>query len=195
MDKFLVAKYIVGRYPDSISPMKLQKLLFYSYAWQLIAGSKYFEATFEAWKLGPVDPDIYREYKSYGKSVINEKSAIDIKNKVLDFVLDSYSVFSALELSKTTHEEKPWKEFQLNGGVISDDSLYAYYSKQAFAKNFPLQFGSIYYPPKTAAHFAYTFDMEKEYVPEFESLDAYLKSFTAERDRLNQMLHSYGIKN
>lgn len=195
MNKFELAKYIAGKYPSSVSPMKLQKLMYYCYAWQLVAKKKFFEATFEAWPHGPVDPEIYDEYKGFGKNPITIADTPQIKETIIDFILDSYSVYSAIELSKTTHEEKPWKMYKSTNEVIPDDTLYNYYSTQAFAKNFPLENSGKYYPPKTSAHYAFTFDMEKEYVPEFSSLKEYLESFDVEHERLSKMLQQYGLKN
>lgn len=195
MNKFQLAKYIVGKYPGSISPMKLQKLMYYCYVWQLVAGEKIFEASFEAWQHGPVDPDIYGAYKSFGASIIAGDEETKLQNQFIDFVLDSYSVYSAIELSKTTHEEDPWKMYVTKSGIIPDDILVDYYSPQVFAKNFPLKEGNIYYPPKTTSHYAFTFDMEKEYVPEFSNIEEYLNSFSTEKERLSKMLSNYGIKN
>lgn len=194
MNKFELAKYIVSKFPGKVTPMKLQKLLYYCYAWQLVTNEKQFQASFEAWPHGPVDPEIYKEYKSYGRNPITESDSQQINEPLIDFVLDSYGVYSAIELSKTTHEEKPWKMFKATGEVISDKVLTEYYSKQAFAKNFPIKDSTTYYPPKTSGHYAFTFDMEKEYVPEFNSLQEYLDSFSTEKKRLSNILNKYGIE-
>ncbi|MBO6794720.1 MAG: DUF4065 domain-containing protein [Balneolaceae bacterium] len=194
MNKFELAKYIAEKYSGTVSPMKLQKLLYYCYAWQLVAGKKYFDASFQAWKYGPVDPDIFYEFKSFSSNPIVVEEAPLIQEQLIDFVLDSYAVYSAIELSKTTHEEEPWKMHKSTGGLIPDEALIDYYSQQAFAKNFPIEEGKTYYPPKTSAHYAFTFDMDKEYVPEFSSIHEYLDSFSTEKARLSQMLSDYGIQ-
>ncbi|MFA5667768.1 MAG: type II toxin-antitoxin system antitoxin SocA domain-containing protein [Balneolaceae bacterium] len=195
MDKFQLAKYIVSKYHGTVSPMKLQKLMYYSYAWQLVADMKLFDAHFEAWSHGPVDPDIYKEYKGFGRNPIVISDAPHLNEPLIDFILDSYAVYSAIELSKTTHLEQPWKHYQENGELIPDEVLISFYSKQAFAKNFPLKKGKKYFPPKTSSHYAFTFDMEKEYVPEFKNITEYLDNFAIEEKRLSQMLHKYGLKN
>lgn len=195
MDKFQLAKYIASKYHGTVSPMKLQKLMYYCYAWQLVANVKLFDAHFEAWPHGPVDPDIYKEYKSFGRDPITVSDVPQLNESLIDFILDSYSVYSAIELSKTTHLEQPWKNYNGNGELIPDEVLIAFYSKQVFAKNFPLKKGKKYYPPKTSTHYAFTFDMEKEYVPEFKSIKEYLSNFAAENLRLSGMLKQYGLKN
>lgn len=175
--------------------MKLQKLLYYCYVWQLVAKDKKFDATFEAWPHGPVEPEIYKAYKKYGRKPISGKKRTDTIDPLLDFILDSYAVYSAIELSKTTHLETPWKKYKDTGKVIPDDDLLEYYSEQVFAKNFPLGMNPVYYPPKTSSHYSFTFDMEKDYVPLFNSLDQYLNSFKQEKSRLDGILSSHGIKN
>jgi uncharacterized phage-associated protein len=195
VDKFQLAQYIAGKYPGEVSPMKLQKLMYYCYAWQLVAGSKKFDATFEAWPHGPVEPEIYNEYKEFGRNPVSASQGPKLNEPLLDFIMDSYAVYSAIELSKTTHFESPWKKYKDTGEVIPDEELIAYYSQQVFAKNFPLDQSSVYYPPKTSGHYSFTFDMEKEYVPEFESLEDYLESFSKEKERLPGVLKEYGLKN
>jgi uncharacterized phage-associated protein len=185
MDKFQLAKYITSKYPNQVTPMKLQKLMYYCYAWQLVAKDKKFDASFEVWPYGPVEPEIYESFKSFGRSPIEADSITTINEPLIDFILDSYSVFSAVELSKTTHMELPWKKFKDTKEVIPDEELIGYYGKQVFAKNFPLQSNSKFYPPKTSSHYSFTFDMEKEYVPEFDNIKDYLSSFSTEKERLN----------
>lgn len=184
MNKYHLAQYITARYPGEVSPMKLQKLLYYSYVWQLVGGEKKFEANFEAWPHGPVEPEIYNAYKNFGRKPVTTTSSPVLNEPLIDFILDSYSVFSAIELSKTTHMEQPWKKYKDTNQVIPDDILIAYYKQQAYAKNFPLGTSAKFYPPKTSSHYSFTFDMDKEYVPEFEDINDYLSSFTTEKERL-----------
>lgn len=185
MNKFQLAQYIVSKYPKQVTPMKLQKLMYYCYVWQLVANDKKFEASFEAWPYGPVEPQIYESFKKFGRNPIKPDSSPDINEPLIDFILDSYSVFSAVELSKTTHMELPWKKFKNTNEVIPDEELVAYYSEQVFAKNFPMGNSPKFYPPKTSSHYSFTFDMDEEYVPEFDNIEDYLNNFSAEKERLN----------
>ncbi|CAN5429601.1 DUF4065 domain-containing protein [soil metagenome] len=183
IDKFQIAQYIVTKYPGEVTSMKLQKLMYYCYAWQLVANNKIFDASFEAWTHGPVEPEIYKEYKDFGRKPVSVPRAPKLNVPLLDFILDSYAVYSAIELSKTTHLELPWKQYKDTGGVIPDDELLSYYNKQLFAWNFPVEEGKPYYPPKTSSHYSFTFDMEKDYVPVFDSLQEYLNGFKKENER------------
>jgi len=196
LDKFQLAEHIIAKYPGDITPMKLQKLLYYCYAWQLVADQKLFNASFEAWTHGPVEPQIYQEYKKFGREPIPPKNmSFSEVDSFFDFVLDSYSVYSAIELSKTTHLEKPWKKYKDTGDVIPDQDLIEFYRGQPFAWNFPIGQKNKFFPPKTASHFAFTFDMEKDYVPVFDSIDDYLAGFKSERLRFDGLMKEYGIQN
>lgn len=192
MNKFHLANYIALRYQDSVTPMKLQKLLYYCYVWQLVASDKKFDASFEAWTYGPVEPEIYNAYKKFGKKPVQaDKDSIISAEPLLDFIMDSYAVYSAIELSKTTHLESPWKKYRDTGEVIPDDELLAFYTKQPYAKNFPIEEDKIFYPPKTSSHYSFTFDMEKEYVPIFDNLEEYLTAFKKENKRLLDIMSTH----
>lgn len=59
-----------GRIPE-LTPMKLQKLLFYVQSWYLrYRGQPLFDDAFCRWTHGPVIPSIYHDFKSYGSGVI-----------------------------------------------------------------------------------------------------------------------------
>ena len=55
-----------------ITPMKLQKLLYYAQGWCLaIADESLIDEQIEAWKWGPVIRSIYHEFKEFGNSPIS----------------------------------------------------------------------------------------------------------------------------
>ena len=99
---------------DSITHLKLQKLLYYAQAWSLALYDKaLFEDDFEAWAHGPVIPAIYEEYRDYGYDAL---PTCDCKNMVkgeaedlLRDVKRVYGEHSAKFLEKLTHSEDPWK--------------------------------------------------------------------------------------
>jgi len=56
---------------EPITPMKLQKLLYYANAWHLfLKGKPLINESFEKWKFGPVVPSVYYEFRGAGASVI-----------------------------------------------------------------------------------------------------------------------------
>lgn len=136
-----LAEYILASYPDkNITPMKLQKLAYYTKVWTLVAGSKLIFADFKKWDFGPVNTEIYSQYKPHGGGVIegNFNSNIQLKKhekKLLQFILDNYIDFSAFALSAMTHQEDPWVNTPKNN-IIPDSLIIKYYSSQSFAKNF-----------------------------------------------------------
>jgi len=109
-----------------ISPMKLQKLVYYAHGWCFgVFGEPLIDETIEAWKYGPVIQPIYHEFKSFGSSDITRSGtafdldAFDLVEPrpegdedalaLIKTVWDEYGRFSALKLSSMTHTPNgPW---------------------------------------------------------------------------------------
>lgn len=109
-----VASYIL-RKEGSISTWKLQKLVYYSQAWNLAWNEKpLFDARIEAWANGPVVPELYRIHrKAYSVSRWPQGSAAKLtkaEKETIDSVLASYGQLSGRQLSVLTHNESPWKK-------------------------------------------------------------------------------------
>lgn len=139
---FDVADWFLGK--DSMSPKKLQKLVYYAYAWVLTLMNeneddldvKLFDSRIEAWIHGPLLPELYHEYR--GKSMIPQKSSVpcfdeDIKD-ILEQVWDVYGIYTGNQLESITHKESPWIEARGNcspvnvcTNEITDRSIYRYY--------------------------------------------------------------------
>lgn len=101
----------------SITPMKLQKLLYYvccDYVKE--TGQMPIDEQFEVWQYGPVLPSVYWEFKSFGPNPIKAfaKDASGRARKVseddnptlariLDIVWAKYKRMSGIALSKQTH--------------------------------------------------------------------------------------------
>lgn len=190
-----IAWYIVKKLDGNVSHLKLQKLLYYIYSWSLVSHSKSFSAQFEAWKLGPVEKEIYFLFKEFGDKAIGLSHNFEsIPSKVethIDFIIDSYKPYSAVDLSLTTHAELPWISTKLND-VIPDEKLFSFYSKQAFASNFPLDKTKVYTPPSTHSSKSFSFDMKNEYLPTFDSIESYLKLLEApETSLINSFLNEF----
>lgn len=114
-----------------VSNLKLQKLLYFIQAYFLLTKKEpCFSDKIEAWDLGPVVPDAYREYKQFGSgniptiTYVIEKDSNNIwASRVVPFydevitqedkrtsevVVDKFSDYSAMDLVKLTHNQKPW---------------------------------------------------------------------------------------
>lgn len=118
-----------------VSNLKLQKILYFIQAYFLI-NSREKEPCFleriEAWDLGPVVPEAYREYKQYGGGDIPSITAyfkfdegnlwncekIPYEDNVIteedcsliDEVVDRFSTYTATDLVNLTHQQAPWKK-------------------------------------------------------------------------------------
>ncbi|MDZ4767567.1 MAG: DUF4065 domain-containing protein [Chloroflexota bacterium] len=128
-----VAKYFLwladAEDDDLVSNMKLQKLLYYAQGFHLaILDEPLFPEAIERWVHGPVVPEIYHAYKSYGKDGIAYGGDLDPNDfdlqtrEVLEEVYKVYGHFTASWLRQLTHDEPPWRDTE-ERSIISRDSL------------------------------------------------------------------------
>lgn len=65
-----IANYFLSSACDEniiITPLKLMKMVYFSYAWYLYLSDKnLFKEDIQAWKHGPVIPSLYHEFKHFG---------------------------------------------------------------------------------------------------------------------------------
>jgi uncharacterized phage-associated protein len=142
---FSVAKEFVrlsvsGDEHDPLTNLRLQKLLYYAQAWSLvIRESELFSEEICAWRHGPVVPEVNQT----GDAVPPESfaDAPDLEAEEVAFVKsvwEAYNQYSALKLSRMTHEEMPWQKAW--GGRPDDaagndpirvEDLEEYFGKQA----------------------------------------------------------------
>lgn len=122
---------------DQISNMKVQKLLYYAQGFSLaINGSALFSEPIQAWTHGPVVPEVYQMFKSYGSGAIGpvkgfDPQAIDEDTRgLLDEVYEVYGQYSAWKLRNMTHDEAPWADAYREGAstVISHGALHDFFS-------------------------------------------------------------------
>lgn len=138
-----LAAWVRINYPYASRPLthlKLQKLAFYCYGAALAfdcdadVGS---DIQFQAWAHGPVNCDIYSEYREYGGSTIGEYSGPTISygpaaESHLRDTLIVYGPLSAWALRQESHLEEPWKLYaELPRSNISQDRLRQHF-KQKF---------------------------------------------------------------
>lgn len=119
--------------PEYITPLKLQKLLYYVQGISLcIFGKKAFSEKIKAWSYGPVVEEIYHKYKANHNK---ELEIIDYNEnisqgllKIIEEVIFSYGRIEANNLIDFTHEEDPWKNTRRNC-EITLDKIKEYFSK------------------------------------------------------------------
>jgi uncharacterized phage-associated protein len=135
---------------DPVSPMKLQKLMFFAYGLYLASKNEpLFSDRFEVWPYGPVISELYHTLKGYGSRPIDRPileldlktmqlltPEIDPKEKelltFLEAFWDTYHNYTAIQLSNATHMEgTPWKEaLDKVESVISDESMKEYFTNR-----------------------------------------------------------------
>lgn len=141
-----VAKYFVSLVDeeagDSISNLKLQKLLYYAQGAHLaLHDEPLFGEAIEAWTHGPVVPYVYRQYKQHGGEPIPVEP-INLENynpqvrEVLDEVNNVFGQFSALKLRSMTHNEPPWMQTP-RGEVISLDLMKEFFKTMVISDDVP----------------------------------------------------------
>ena len=114
-----IAQYFLHRVDreagDTISALKLQKLVYYAQVWSMVLRSQpLFPQPIEAWRFGPVVRDLWDTYKAYRYKAIpipnNPLPPLDTSElEILDFVWGRYGELSAHQLSELTHSEPPWQ--------------------------------------------------------------------------------------
>jgi uncharacterized phage-associated protein len=108
-----VAKYILESLGE-ITAMKLQKLVYYSQAWNLVWEEKpLFNEEIQAWANGAVVPTLYA-YHRRQFTVVSENIPGNVDNITPDQkaninkVLEFYGSYTAQQLSDINHQEAPW---------------------------------------------------------------------------------------
>lgn len=112
-----VADYIINTQQEEeaeITPLKLQKLLYYCQGFFLaVYGKGLFSDPIEAWQHGPVVRSVYNTYN--GSLVLHPQKGYKPnlgltkdQTELLTEVLSEYGRFSAWALRELTHSEKPW---------------------------------------------------------------------------------------
>lgn len=148
LNKIELAGYIIYKYNQKynrrISPVKLQKTLYLLFAmWggnirnmdfnevELESNlSEYlFNASFEAWKYGPVDRDIYELFKQ--DKIVEQQSLTTKSDTVLSFIEDicsqafEISDFALIDLVK---QDLCWASRYDNGIYMSEEDIIEEYS-------------------------------------------------------------------
>jgi uncharacterized phage-associated protein len=123
----------------SLTPLQLMKLVYISHGWSLaLKGAGLFPETIEAWKYGPVIPDLYQATKGYGREPI-PLSKIDDSHSMVDSdtyaflkdVFEKYGHMSGYALSQLTHKlGTPWADVYEDGVYnieIPDNIIQSHY--------------------------------------------------------------------
>lgn len=130
--------------PRYFTPMQLLKLVYLCHGWMLgLYGRPLIKDNVEAWKYGPVIPDLYHQIKGYRDgpvtSPINtwwrpgETPPDQFESAIIDQTLAQYGHLTGLQLSQITHAHAtPWSmTFRPDrlGLVISDEVIRDHYQR------------------------------------------------------------------
>lgn len=99
-----------------VTPLKLQKLLYYSQVWYFVKNDKLlFDDRIQAWIYGPVVYDVWASFKFMKRSSIipsnraHNLTIDDATTNHLDAIWKSYGHLSGADLVDLTHNDLPWK--------------------------------------------------------------------------------------
>ncbi|WP_395689791.1 Panacea domain-containing protein [Caenimonas koreensis] len=133
----------------NLSPMKLQKLLFFAQAWHIKHTEGHeplLDDTFARWAHGPVVPSLYHEFKAFGFRDINREATtlaigpeMDVSVNIpiipetdhsawglVDAIIHKYGRLSATALSAMTHQEgSAWAKKSSDGSPITIEDILA----------------------------------------------------------------------
>ncbi|TGO02412.1 hypothetical protein PN36_25580 [Candidatus Thiomargarita nelsonii] len=120
---------------SGICNLKLQKLLYYAQGFYLaLFEQPLFDSKIEAWRHGPVCPELYHKYKNHGRNLIpappDFKPTSVLSHEQIEFLDEVYDVFgqfSAWKLRNMTHDEPPWAGNEINASEISVEELADYF--------------------------------------------------------------------
>lgn len=151
---YFINKAIMTQGAD-LTPMKLLKLVYIAHGWhRAFFGQNLINDEIEAWRYGPVIPQLYDQIKKYGKGQItsflnggvigdqyNPFPAQDTQ-ALLDQVWNSYGSLDGLQLSALTHQQntpwdETWKECGGNpwaGATIPNDRIEQHYRELLSAR-------------------------------------------------------------
>jgi uncharacterized phage-associated protein len=143
-----VVDYLLGKIDeaagDSITHLKIQKLVYYCQAWSLaITGDPIFAEEIQAWQHGPVIRSVWNRFSGSGFEAIptanrNVRSARELsrdQRELVDEVWEAYGNLSGAQLRTLTHREQPWIDAREglapdapSSRVITKASMQSYYA-------------------------------------------------------------------
>lgn len=126
---------------DTISNLKMQKLLYYAQGHFLALFQKpLFSEVIQAWQHGPVVKEVYDKFHIYGSNAIDFKELENFKSSLytqehldfLPFIFNKYNSFGAWELVEKTHNEPLWQKHysRYNTNEIPMQEIQAYFTQQ-----------------------------------------------------------------
>lgn len=192
MDVIELSKFVIrscsGLSVDGINVSKIQKLIYYISVWGIVSGLDYDKLKFIKKFSGPVNAELEHYFNSdmSGLKASEPETGYYSESsnmKFLQFICENYAVLDELTLTAMIYHDEAWIATPLNT-VIETEIIKTAYSKQKFAKNFPLDLKrKMYYPPETNMYFAFNLDHDEKSNTGYQSYEKYkeLKAITKQR--------------
>lgn len=128
-----VANYLVANYggETEMTNLKLNKLVYFAQALSLKRyETPLFSDEIQAWSYGPVEPEVYRAFQKYGKSVIRHpegsyEASVRL-HEVAQQVMQTYGELTAFDLVRISHRKgSAWKSVYApnTNNVITPDLI------------------------------------------------------------------------
>lgn len=143
-NEFIRLAAVAGK---SLTPLQLIKLTYIAHGWMLALYQRPLIADrIEAWKYGPVIPDLYRALRNYGSGNVTDPIQEPSRSAPLDAeerdlvrqVYERYGNKNGIQLSRLTHQPgTPWHatwEVDTTGLGISNDLIAEHYRQLANAR-------------------------------------------------------------
>lgn len=138
-----VASFLINKAIDNGRPLtqlQLQKIIVIAHGYCLaLLDTPLVKESIEAWRYGPVIPQIYATLKQYGRKPITSKIYLpepvneqDPVIQVLQQILNRYGDLTAGQLISLTHGPKtPWTQFYTPGqnNTIPDYAIKTHYQE------------------------------------------------------------------
>lgn len=133
-----VSNYVIqylNKKGQNINHLKLQKLLYYIEAWNMVfLNSPIFADKIEAWQHGPVIRSVWDHFKRF--SILYDELPVcetcscvmsDEQRAIVDDVLDEYGDKTGYYLENLTHSEEPWRKARQKASQFIDKQFMKQY--------------------------------------------------------------------
>ena len=150
----------------ALTHLKLQKLVFFAYGAVAAFGlAEVGRLKFEAWEHGPVNRDVWNEYRAFGATTIPKPSEAGEAysagaETILGDVLSVYGRLDAWSLRQQSHLEEPWVN-AFNARTPIDETQIAEHFRRKFRDD-------VRFPEYLAR--TSNFALDRIPVPRFDSL-------------------------
>jgi uncharacterized phage-associated protein len=127
----------------TLTPMQLIKLVYMCHGWMLgLYGRSLIREPVQAWKYGPVIPELYQHLRQYGGGAVtrllpapDEGEFTPLEANLIEQVYAQNAAFDGVQLSEMTHKVgSPWHQIwdpENKSKVIPNEIIRAYHARLA----------------------------------------------------------------